>query len=175
MAADTQLQLPVNVATRTDVGHLQRELEAVDNFLGQAAIRQPGSPVTLPKTTRLFEETVASNKLNMLQSTDRELLANFLRAIHDKAPILHVSFNTDPSPLFIQKLSTWLRQHIHPYALLQIGLHPSIGAGCVLRTTNKYFDFSLRQRFTDSRELLINQLRGNEATVKPAPATSEAP
>lgn len=171
MAVDhAHLQLPVGAATRSDIRRLQSEVEAIDNFLSQAAIRQPGTPVQLPKTSRVFDETVAANQLNMLQAPDRQLLAQFLQALHEKAPILHMSFNSDPSALFVQRLTTWLREHVHPYALLQIGLHPNIGAGCVVRTTNKYFDFSLRERFTSTRELLISQLHNKPVAQKPVPA-----
>ncbi len=157
--------LPVGVTGRSDVTRLQGELEAVDNFLRQAAIRA-GNANQLPKTSQLFSELVASNKLNMLLESDRTELGKFLSALREKAPLLHISFNTDPSALFTQRLLTWLRQNIHQYVLLQIGLHPSIGAGCVVRTDNKYFDFSLRQRFTDQRELLIAQLRGQERAAE---------
>jgi len=51
------------------------------------------------------------------------------------------------------------------WALEELGerpLQPTIAAGCIVRTTNKYFDFSLRQDFTDKRELLLKQIAGNE-------------
>ncbi len=154
----TGLQLPLGVVTHSDVGRLVQEAEAVDNFLGQAAIRQTGNPIQLPKSSRLFDEVVAINKLNMLQQADRQLLMRFLVAVRSTAPTLHISFSTDPSPMFQQRLITWIRQQIHPLVLLQIGLHPNIGAGCVVRTTNKYHDFSLRTRFSAQKELLISKL-----------------
>ena len=49
---------------------------------------------------------------------------------------------------------TWLRREIHPLVLMTVGLQPNIGAGCIVRTTNKYFDFSLRQDFANKRDLL---------------------
>jgi F0F1-type ATP synthase delta subunit len=70
-----------------------------------------------------------------------------------------MSFSADPSPQFTQKLAAWLRQEIHPFVLLQVGLQPNIGAGCVVRTTNKYFDFSLRERFKSKRPLLMEKLK----------------
>lgn len=164
MAAE-QLLLPDGAVTRADVGRLMREAEAVASFLDQAATRQPGTAVQLPKTSHLLEEMVASNKLNLLQPADRKQLADFLKVVRTKAPILHISFNSDPSPIFQQRLITWIRQQMHPYILLQIGLHPSIGAGCIVRTTNKFYDFSLRQRFSEQRMLLISKLRGNEEPV----------
>lgn len=161
MAAE-QLQLPIGAVTRADIGRLMLEAESVDNFLTQAAVRESGTNMQLPKTSRLLDEIVAVNKLNLLQQADRQKLRDFLKFVRTKAPILHISFSSDPSPIFQQRLITWIRQQLHPYTLLQIGLHPSIGAGCVVRTTNKFFDFSLRQRFSDQRMLLISKLRGAE-------------
>ncbi len=175
----TQLQLPMGLVTRADAGRLAQEAEAIDNFLRQATVRTPGTNVQLPKTSRLFDETVTTNKLNLLVEADRQRLYQFLQTVRATAPILHISFNTDPSPVFLQGLITWIRQQMHPYLLLQIGLHPSIGAGCVVRSTNKYFDFSLRQRFADQRELLISKLTANDkvskATAQPVAVEKPAP
>jgi len=177
MAAESnksvKLQLPDGVVTRADVGRLLREAEAVDNFLRQAAIRQPGTSLQLPKSSKLFDEIIAMNKLNMLQETDRRHLYQFLKAIQSTAPILHIGFSADPSSLFQQRLITWIRQKIHPFVLLQIGLQPNIGAGCVVRTTNKYFDFSLRNKFGEKQSLLISKLRGTDSESEIATTQDE--
>ncbi len=159
------MALPNGVVTRGDVGRLAKESEELDGILSSAAVR--GGGIELPKTSKLLDETVAMNKLNMLQADDRKTLISFLQKTRTSAPTLHISFNTDPSPSFQQSLVTWIRQEINPAILLQIGLHPNIGAGCVVRTTNKFFDFSLRQRFTQQRQLLIDKLQG-DAPVAPA-------
>ena len=155
-----KMRLPAGVVTRTHVGSLSQEAESIDNFLTQAAIRQPGSSLQLPKTSRLFDELVSVNQLNMLHAADRKLIGQFLLVLRTKAPTLHISFNNDPSALFLNKLVVWLRQNIHPFLLIRIGLQPNIGAGCVVRTTNKYFDFSMKQLFDNNRELLISKLQG---------------
>lgn len=165
-----EFNLPVSIATRTDVGRLQQELEAIDSFLTQAAIRQPGTTMKLPKTSRLFDEVTSVNGFSTLQEKDRQELKQTLSEIHDHAPILHISFQSDPSALFLQKLCTWLRQNIHPTILVQIGLRPTIGAGCVIRTDNKYFDFSLRQQFNDKKDLLTRYLQVKTET----PASSNS-
>ncbi|HTE22666.1 MAG TPA: hypothetical protein VK674_06520 [Candidatus Limnocylindria bacterium] len=165
--ADPTLHLPVEVASRTDVGRLVREVEQIDTFLGQAAIRQPGTSVKVPKTSRLLDDFVSSNKLNLLHEKDRSRVLNFLIMVKAKAPLLHMSFGVDPAPVFVGKLMTWLREEVHPLVLLQIGLQPNIGAGCVVRTNNKYFDFSLREHFKKQRPLLIRKLHGDmEAGAK---------
>lgn len=158
--SDSIIHFPLSVVTKVDVGRLLREIEQIDNFLQQASIRTPGTSVKMPKTSRLFDETIEVNKLNMLHDDDRKRLFDFLRQVKQSAPIMHISFSADPSPLFTQKLITWLRAEVHPLVLLQIGLQPNMGAGCVLRTSNKYFDFSLRDRFKSKGDVLAQILNG---------------
>ncbi|HSH55760.1 MAG TPA: hypothetical protein VK983_02970, partial [Candidatus Limnocylindrales bacterium] len=97
-------------------------------------------------------------KMNLLRKTDREKLLKYLSALLDKAPVLHMSFASDPSAAFMDKLVVWLRQNIHPQVLVRIGLQPSVAAGCILRTANKEYDFSLRQALDDQKPLLIAKL-----------------
>jgi F0F1-type ATP synthase delta subunit len=70
-----------------------------------------------------------------------------------------MSFAADPSASFSAKIVGWLRANIHPLSLLEIGLQPTIAAGCIVRTTNKVFDLSLRNRFSEHTELLLKSLR----------------
>ena len=152
--------LPVQVTSPVDIGRLIRELESIDNSMLQLGLRRTaGSTVNLPRTSQLLDQTAQLNQLNLLQTEDRHQLRLLLQSIRGQAPVLHVSFSADPSALFIEKLMTWLRREIHPLVLLTIGLQPNIGAGCIVRTTNKHFDFSLRQDFARKRDLLNAALR----------------
>jgi hypothetical protein len=156
---DTQvMQLPLQVASPVDVGRLLRELEAIDDLLTQAGLRGDDAHVKLPKTTGLLDQTILLNKVNLAEAADRQKLTTFLKAIKAKAPLLHISFSADPSTAFIDKLLTWLRKELHPNVLLTIGLQPNIGAGCIVRSMNKYFDFSLRQDFAGKRAMLLEKL-----------------
>jgi len=157
------LVLPISIASRVDVGRLLREVEALDSFLTQAAIRQSGENTKIPRTSRLLDDIIQTNKINPLIEVDRKRLLSFLMVVRKQAPLLHMSFSADPSPLFTQRLITWLRHEIHPLVLLQVGLQPNIGAGCVMRTTNKYFDFSLRNHFKSKREVLVAKIHGGMA------------
>ena len=168
--ADNFLLLPVQAVGKMDIGRLMREMDGLDGFLTQAAIREPGSPIQLPKTSKILDELIAMNSLNALRTIDRERLTLFLKTVYNDAPILHMSFSADPSPLFMQRLMTWIRQEIHPLALVQVGLQPNIGAGCVLRTKNMYFDMSLRTRFSEKREQLSIALKG---AAEPAPVAAQ--
>lgn len=172
--AENLLLLPVAVATKSDAGRLLREVSAVDEFMDQAAIRQPGTQMPLPKTSRLMTELVQANKLNMLVADDRAKLIDFLSSVRDKAPELHLSFSAEPSPAFLQKITTYLRENIHPHVLVQIGLQPTIGAGFMLRTTNKYYDFSIRTTLKAKRDVLMHNIRADRVEQAPAKAVEQA-
>lgn len=161
--AEQRVKLPIGVVGRVDLSRLEREVMQLDDFFSQATVRKPGKPVKLPKTSRLLDELLMSNKLNVLMEPERAQLLTFLKHIRTQAPVIHMSFNADPSPLFVQRLLTWLRQEIHPHVLLQVGLQPTIGAGCVMRTTNQLFNFSLKQHFADKHELLATSLGGTSS------------
>lgn len=156
--ASTTPVLPSLIVSPSDVKRMRRELEDLDDFLLQAGLRQGGKAVSLPKTSRLLEEITDMTKMNLLRKTDREKLLKYLSALLDKAPVLHMSFASDPSAAFMDKLVVWLRQNIHPQVLVRIGLQPSVAAGCILRTANKEYDFSLRQALDDQKPLLIAKL-----------------
>jgi hypothetical protein len=154
----THMQLPPLAVGIVDIGRLIRELEAIDETLHQLRLRHGGGAVKLPKTSGLLDQVVDKNKLNLLHQDDREELIGFLKMIKQKAPTVHISFSADPSTAFLEKLMIWMRREFHPYILMTIGLQPNIGAGCVMRTTNKYFDLSLKQSFADRSGLLIEKL-----------------
>lgn len=170
MAHEVAWQLPLQVGSPVDVGRLLRELESLDERLNQAALRKDGHDVKLPKTTHLMDRTLELNKLDLADGSQRQQLTTFLTGVKAKAPLLHMSFSADPSPKFLEQLLTWLRSELHPSLLLTVGLQPNIGAGCIVRSTNKYFDFSLRQDFAKKRDLLLEKL--GPALAAPVVATA---
>jgi F0F1-type ATP synthase delta subunit len=160
------LQVPALISSPSDVSRLHREVIALSEYLKQAALRSPGqATVKLPKTSRLLDELIIENKLNLLDTATREHLIGFLADLAKHAPIIHISFATDPSSAFLQKIVFWLRQNISPSVLVQVGLQPTIAVGCVLRTTNKYFDLSLRRRLTEHSAELIKDLKKADVTA----------
>jgi F0F1-type ATP synthase delta subunit len=167
------LTLPVLVFGVVEVRRLRREMEALDEFMRQDAIREPGKQPALPRVSRLLDALATDNSRNLLQAGDRQELYQFLSEIEKIAPSIHISFASDPSSAFVAKLVTWLRTSIHPLTLLQIGLQPSIAAGCVVRTANKTFDLSLRHNLSEQRSKLMDALvaldPAKQAAVPPQP------
>ena len=152
------IQLPVSIVSPTDVARLTREIEQLDGFFRSQEIRQAGQQNALPRLSKLMDQLVADNQMNLLVEADRKLLMQVLVKLHETAPIMHISFSVDPPGPYVQKIVTWLRKNIHPFVLVTVGLQPNIGAGCVVRTTNKMFDFSLREYFSQKRGFFIEKL-----------------
>ena len=155
------LQLPTLIISPTDVARLRRELVSLEDYLQQNHIRHPDLPIRLPRTSSLFEELGTANKLDWLIKEDRQKAATFLEFMKTQAPVIHISFAADPSAIFMAKLVIWLRHNLHPQLLIRIGLQPTMAAGCIIRTKNRIYDFSLRQHLIKSRDVLVDILRKN--------------
>jgi F0F1-type ATP synthase delta subunit len=155
------LKLPPGLIGLADVARLSRELNSLNDFFAGASARPAGTASgQLPKISRLLESLAAENGLNLLNSDERTYLQNSLKVIYDHGPRMHISFAVEPSPKALEKILAWIRQNIHPQALLQIGLQPAIAAGCMMRTTNKVFDMSLRSNLEKQSEYLTQLVRG---------------
>lgn len=154
------LKLPSSVISQTDVARLMRELNGLDDFFVGANARQHGTKINLPKISRQIDMTARDNKINLLEETDRQRMMTELKSIYERAPNLHISFAIEPSPKAFEKIILWLRRNIHPQTLVSIGLQPAIAAGCVLRTTNKVFDMSLRSSLAKETDYLKQLVQG---------------
>jgi hypothetical protein len=157
-ATQTSLVLPIAVVSPTDIARMLKELDSLDEFFRQSAIRTGGQPQTAPRYSRLLDEVVVANKLNLLQPDNRESLKESFQELSEHAPILHISFSTDPPGPYVQKIVDWLRTNVESTILVRVGLQPNIGAGCVVRTTNKSFDFSLRKFFESKHDFFMEKL-----------------
>lgn len=157
------LEIPASIVGRSDVRRLSREMEALNGKLDEAdRVKTPDSKDV--KISRTLDEIAEANKLDLNQTADRHRLFDFLHEIKTDAPVIHMSFAVNPPTEFTDRLVTWLRSEIHPLLLLEVGLQPTIAAGCVIRTTNKYFDCSMRQHLQKNRPNLLKLLHGGQPT-----------
>lgn len=157
------LLLTSGLVGQTDVNRLLRELSSLNDFFVQAAAREAGTSIKPPRTTQQLEDLAKLNKLNLLAGADRTKLSALLQELLTKAPKLQISFAVDPPPKVLETVLTWLRHNIDPRILLQVGLQPNIGAGCVLRTPNREFDLSMRQHLIGAKTYLAGLI---EAAAK---------
>jgi F0F1-type ATP synthase delta subunit len=161
----SQAVLTPLITSPSDLKRTRRELENLDDFLHESALRQGGKEVKMPSISRTLEDLARDNDLNLLKKTDRDRLMKFLTLLIQKAPVMHMSFASEPSAKFMSKLMAWLRDNIHPQVVVSVGLQPSIAAGCIVRTSNRQFDFSLRKALDNQTGVFVSNLRkGQEAS-----------
>jgi F0F1-type ATP synthase delta subunit len=155
-----ELKLPIGVVSQVDIARLIRELNSLEDFFTSAKTRQAGTPMTPPRLTRMLDALAHDNKCNLLDGTQRQKLTESLDQVLKQSPLLHISFASDPSPRALEIILAWLRTNIHQQTLLQVGLQPTIAAGCMLRTPNKVFDMSLRSHLNSQEPYLAKLIAG---------------
>lgn len=139
--------LPGSVMGRQDMARLLRELEKIDNDFETQTLRTPGQPLTIPAMSRTLSEIIAANQVSIEQLEERQQLVKNMRVTKDKAPGVHITFAVDPHPEVVNQIVAWVRANLHPLALVNTGLQPGIIGGCIIRTPDHIYDFSLRNRF----------------------------
>ncbi len=153
----TSLVLPSTVVSQVDIIRTARELEALGDIIAQQ--KNGHGTKALPAVSDHLSELLQANRVDLQKEADRKRLYNFLSDLKVNAPRLHMSFASEPSGIFTNKLITWLRKEIHPLLVLDIGLQPTIAAGCIIRTTNNIIDCSIRQRLVTSKPELLKRIR----------------
>jgi hypothetical protein len=155
-----KFSLPASVVGPADLVRLKRDLEALNNLQDQADLRaRAGGPkAEVFEAGKVLSELAASNEFDLHKTTDRRQLLTELETTIKSAPTVTMSFAVDPSAAFMAKIVDWLRTSIDPMVLVRVGLQPSIAAGCTLRTGSRIYDFSLRNKFTEQRPMLIKRL-----------------
>lgn len=158
-------RLPESIASSTDLSRVYRELQSVEDFFHQSSLRTPGSQSSLPKTTKNLENLFETNGVSVLEKASRQNMLDVLGKLNDKAPVIHISFATEPTASFMEKVVGWSRKNINSYLLINVGLQPNVIVGCNVRTTNKVFDMSLRNRFESSKHILKERIEKMQKDV----------
>lgn len=160
--------LPSLISTRGDLSRLIREAEQVDYSYTEMSVAAK-TGVVHQSTIALSSAFEAFLRLNQLEfgadSGGRTHIIKQLRALKNKAPVVHMTFAVMADGESLQKLTSWLRESVDKQALLTVGVQPSLVAGVYMRTANKVHDMSLRTKLRAQRSLLeqeLGALRGSK-------------
>ena len=159
------LTLPSSVVTVRDLARLVTEAEEIDNELTTTTVRAHVSKgvVDQPIMTAAFEDFLSENELDFAESKARTRLVKALRKLKDHAPVIHMTFAVPMDNASLQQIAAWVRQSVHPQAVIEIGVQPSLVAGVYVRTTNKIIDLSARAALRGKRDILLNELEALRA------------
>ena len=152
--------LPPRVVSHLDVSRLVTEVEWLDNAMISSAARVKTGATEAPMPTFSDEltEFLQQNQLSLTESGDRTNLIKQLRLLKDKAPIIHMTFSAPADHESLAELSKWLRESVHPQALIADGVQPALVAGVYVRTPNHVHDLSLRAVLAGQRGELVKEL-----------------
>lgn len=149
MKSEPGLLLNDIIVTPLELGKIQRELFALDEFLS-ADSHGTSSGNSMPYTSPLLSNMLKSTDLNMLKGDERRQLTKQLDYVRRTAPIVQISFGSEPTKQALRVLVRWFRENGHPNTLISPAVQPNIAGGCVVRTSSKTFDFSLQKQFKAS-------------------------
>ena len=159
--AHDEFKLSLSIIGRSEISRILRELSRLDDYFVASHARKAGTGAgTPPRISHLLDELARTNGLNLLEAAQRKQLADKLNQLLASAPTLNIIFASEPSPKALERITAWFRENIHPQALLQVGLQPSIAAGCVLRTPNQLFDMSISSRLKQEEQYLAQLIAG---------------
>lgn len=155
-----QFRLPPSVIDKVDVSRLVDEVERIDNELRTATIRAKNG-VGQQNQVRLSAQLLDFLTHNQLTVNDEQTRSRLIKQLHqlkDNAPVVHMTFATTVDGESLQQLAQWLRQSVHPQAVIEVGLQPSLIAGVYVRTTNQVHDMSLRAKLVSGHDIIIKDL-----------------
>lgn len=159
MALDN-LKFPATIVSPADLTRARRDLDQYNELQSQADLRaKQGLKSDGVMAGRTIKEMAELCSLDLMQVNDRHELMDLMEQAVTQAPVVTISFAVDPPSVFMGQLVDWLRESIHPLVLVRVGLQPNIAAGCILRTTSKVYDFSMRQKLNKQQPLLVERLR----------------
>jgi hypothetical protein len=152
--------LPPRVVSHVDVSRLVTEVEWIDNAMTTAAVHaQMGAEQTAPSVmSEQLTEFITQNQLSLADGGDRATVIKELRLLKDKAPIIHMTFSAPADHESLAQLTKWLRESVHPQALIADGVQPALVAGVYVRTPNHVHDLSLRAVLAGQRGELVKEL-----------------
>ncbi len=151
-------KLPLTVSTKVDIGRLIRELETLDNSARKNELLKQSAATDLGDISASMKNLLEINKLDLQKNQDRLVIKAFLNDLKKQAPVIYISFSSDPPAKFMEQITEWFRREINPSVLLSVGMQPKIGVGCIVRTANKQFDMSLGKDFDKKRSLLLDRI-----------------
>jgi len=153
--------LPPSVVSKTDVSRMVTDAERVDSEMTTAAVRAEANAhvqTPTPQMSQQLADFLALNELSFGNDIQRGELIKQLRAMKDKAPIVHMTFAVEADRESLSQLAQWLRASVHPQAVIAVGLQPGLIAGVYLRSTNHVYDMSLKAKLDAGHGILVKEL-----------------
>ena len=148
--------LPLSIVSRSDIIRLQKTLQSYEAQLHQAKLRN--EKISAPTHDTALYELAEANGLQLSLASDRMYIQKQLDDYQKHTIEVTVSFANQPSEQALGTLTHWLRTHINSAVLIRVTIQPSIVGGCIVRTTNKVFNFDFRHMLQHADPVLKREI-----------------
>ena len=156
---------PATLYSPQQLAVVRDEISRYVNWLGHEQVRLtvgevPNKLEGAPPLSLLTTQTMAAWQGDRPASaqTLTELMTE-LAGWLDKAPRVSLTLAAPPGDGMKQRLVQWLRQEIHPRALVTFQFNSTLLGGLVVRIGSRIFDLSLRQQILSHRTEFAERLR----------------
>ncbi len=144
--------LPSDITTPQVFEAVQFELERLRDWLSNSAVKcKVGAkpvhePSCSPETKQLLDSWLGDKAPSVTQLT---ALIEELRKL--KPVTVHIVLAALPGDDLKQTLVDWFRTNCRPDVLVGFSADRTIGGGIIVRTPNRIFDYSFRERLAQGR------------------------
>lgn len=152
--------LPSDITTPQIFEAVQFELERLRDWLSDSVVkRKVGAkpvhePSCSPETKQLLDSWLGD------KAPSASLLTALIEELKKMKPVtVHIVMAALPGDDLKQKLVAWFRTNCRPDALIGFSADRTIGGGIIVRTPNRIFDYSFRERLAKGRYKLPELVR----------------
>jgi len=160
-----EYKLSDSIGTRTQLVNVFENLESVLEKNVQNSIRaEEGVDFEdLPEVSSALAQLIKDNDIKVTTTSLKEL-KTWLAELKQSAPVLRLTFTSDPENAIITRIVKWFREQSGKEVLVRIGVQPTIAAGCIVHTPSHQYDFSLRNYLLQNTALFSEILNEKLAT-----------
>lgn len=154
------LNLPNQVNTPQLLEAVVFEVDRLRSWLADSAVKQKvgakaeTEPSRSPETQMILDAQFAGKPLTV---DGLEALLAELKSL--KPVTVHLTLASLPSEAIKLKLIDWFRTNCRDDVLISFVADRTIGGGLIVRTPNRIFDYSFRQRLIDGRTKIPELIR----------------
>lgn len=156
-----ELKLPNSIGGKRDLILATRQIEKVLNDKLQDEVRAKyGAEVIGTKAgQRVLNDLLELNGIKEDDANSLKRLLQALEAVRQYAPRVRISFAQEPDQDQYESVVAWFRKEVDQGVLVQVGVQPTIGAGCIVQTNSRRYDMSLKTRVLNSTPKFLEVLR----------------
>lgn len=159
-----KLEFPASICAPEQVTAVRYELQSYADWMSNDSVRRQTGTVQLEEPS-LSDDTIVLLKSwqegDPISSRSVAELAGYLAKL--SLPVIHVMLAATPNKSFREEMAKWFREVGGRDYMVSISINRMIGGGAIIRTPNRYYDYSFAHRVVACRGKLPVLVRAAQA------------